>query len=295
MPFSLLYMVLRVIFRLVPSGDERDRGVEILLLRHQVKVLRRKAGRPKFRRLDRLLLAAAARILPEDRWSSFIVTPQTLLRWHRELVRRKWTYRRTPRAGHPLIPGSEISSCAWPKRTHAGDTSGSRERCESSASASGRPRSRGCLFGKVSGLRPEEAALVPGPSTPTKRPCGSDSSPRRLDVSHGNADQFPVGCTNHVGLRFLIEECDRPGHGAGITSGRFEIEGDHIFGVLGPRPPGAPAGVHRRERSCRISHWQRSHPRRLTLPLPAARRGPTSVATAGLVGCSVRESDTSTT
>jgi hypothetical protein len=62
MLFSVLYMVLRVIFRLVPPGDERDREVEILVLRHQVKVLRRKAGRPKLRRLDRLLLAAAARV-----------------------------------------------------------------------------------------------------------------------------------------------------------------------------------------------------------------------------------------
>ena len=45
MLFSVLYMVLRVIFRLVPSGDERDREIEILVLRHQVKVLRHKAGR----------------------------------------------------------------------------------------------------------------------------------------------------------------------------------------------------------------------------------------------------------
>jgi len=44
MLFSLLYMVLRVIFRLAPSGDKRDREVEILVLRHQVKVLKRKAG-----------------------------------------------------------------------------------------------------------------------------------------------------------------------------------------------------------------------------------------------------------
>ena len=105
MLFSVLYMVLRVIFRLVPPGDERDREIEILVLRHQVKVLRRKAGRPKLRRLDRLFLAAAALVLPEDRWSSFIVTPQTLLRWHRELVRRKWTYRRTPTGRPPVDPG----------------------------------------------------------------------------------------------------------------------------------------------------------------------------------------------
>jgi len=54
MLFSLLYMVLRVVFRLAPSGDERDREVEILVLRHQVKVLKRKAGRPKLRRRDRV-------------------------------------------------------------------------------------------------------------------------------------------------------------------------------------------------------------------------------------------------
>jgi hypothetical protein len=48
MLFSLLYMVLRVVFRLAPSREERDREVEILVLRHQVTVLKRKAARPKF-------------------------------------------------------------------------------------------------------------------------------------------------------------------------------------------------------------------------------------------------------
>jgi putative transposase len=93
MLFALLYMVLRGVLRLAPAGDERDREAEILVLRHQVKVLSRKACRPKLSRLDKLFLAAASRILPRERWSSFVVTPTTLLRWHRELVRRKWTYR----------------------------------------------------------------------------------------------------------------------------------------------------------------------------------------------------------
>jgi putative transposase len=104
MLLSLLYMALRLILHLTPQGEARDQEVEILVLRHQVKVLKRKAARPKLRRRDRLLLAAAARILPKDRWSCFIVTPTTLLRWHRELVRRKWTYRRTPVGRLPLDP-----------------------------------------------------------------------------------------------------------------------------------------------------------------------------------------------
>ena len=104
MLFSLLYMVLRAVFRVAPPGDQRDREVEILVLRHQVKVLKRKTGRPKLRRRDRLFLAAAARIVPKDRWSCFIITPATLLRWHRELVKRKWTYRRTRTGRPPLDP-----------------------------------------------------------------------------------------------------------------------------------------------------------------------------------------------
>ncbi len=105
MLFSLLYLVLRGILRLVPAGkDERDKDLEILVLRHQVKVLQRKAGRPRFRRLDKAFLAAAARVLPRDRWASFIVTPQTLMRWHRELVRRKWTYKPRRLGRPPLDP-----------------------------------------------------------------------------------------------------------------------------------------------------------------------------------------------
>jgi hypothetical protein len=95
-------MVLRAALRLAPAGDRRDRELEILVLRHQVKVLKRKAGRPRLRRRDRLFLAAAARLLPRERWSCFIVTPATLLGWHRELVKRKWTYRRR-RAGRPPL------------------------------------------------------------------------------------------------------------------------------------------------------------------------------------------------
>jgi putative transposase len=69
-----------------------------------VKVLKRQAGRPKLRRRDRLFLAAASCLLPKERWSCFLVTPATLLAWHRQLVKRKWTQRRTKTGRPPLEP-----------------------------------------------------------------------------------------------------------------------------------------------------------------------------------------------
>jgi putative transposase len=105
MLLSLLYFVVR---RLLGAGlrrgrDDLARDVELLVLRHQLSVLAR-GRRPPLRRTDRLLLAAASRLLPRDRWKSFLVTPATLLRWHRELVRRKWTFARRMRPGRPPLP-----------------------------------------------------------------------------------------------------------------------------------------------------------------------------------------------
>lgn len=104
---AILYFVLRLVLRLArlaPEGDACEREAEILVLRHQLAVLERKAGRPKLRRLDRMLLAAFARLVPRERWSCFIVSPQTILRWHRELVARKWTYKHKKMGRPPLDP-----------------------------------------------------------------------------------------------------------------------------------------------------------------------------------------------
>ena len=96
MLFFLIYAGVRQWLR-VAGGRSRERALEVenAVLRHQLAVLRRGAKRPGLRRLDRVLMTAASRLLPRERWSSFLVPPQTLLRWHRELVRRKWTFRRT--------------------------------------------------------------------------------------------------------------------------------------------------------------------------------------------------------
>ena len=74
-----------------------------MVLRHELSVLRRQGGRPQLRPSDRLMLAAASRLLPRSRWSSFLVTPATLLRWHRRLVARRWTY--AVRIGRPPVGG----------------------------------------------------------------------------------------------------------------------------------------------------------------------------------------------
>src|ERR1035437_1749777 len=102
MLFSLRYFLVR---RLLGAGGRRteERDFELLVLRHQVKVLQRQVTRPRLSRLDRVLLAAASRAMTRSSWSSFVVRPETLLRWHRELVRKKWTYRRMGHPGRPPI------------------------------------------------------------------------------------------------------------------------------------------------------------------------------------------------
>lgn len=109
MPLSLVFFVpRRLLWALVSSGrDELARDVELLVHRHQLRVLSR--GRcPSLCRTDRLLLAAASPLLPRDRWKSFLVTPGTLLRWHRELVRRKWTFGRRTRPGRPPLAEATV-------------------------------------------------------------------------------------------------------------------------------------------------------------------------------------------
>src|SRR6266508_5929421 len=88
------YWVVRRLFELLIlfGRSERAKEVEILVLRHELQVLRRQVGRPRLRSADRVLLAALSQVLPRARRRSFLVQPATLLRWHRELVRRRWTY-----------------------------------------------------------------------------------------------------------------------------------------------------------------------------------------------------------
>ena len=76
---------------LLARGDAA-KDLEILVLRHQLAVLRRQIPPPRLEPADRAMLAAVSRVLPRARWSCFLVKPETLLRWHRRLVAGAWTY-----------------------------------------------------------------------------------------------------------------------------------------------------------------------------------------------------------
>src|SRR5437588_12037007 len=104
MLFSFIYLVFASLLKLL-VGSRRPaqvKDVELIVLRHQLDVLRRQVERPSLRSSDRALLAAASRLLPPRRRHRLLVAPQTLLRWHREPVRRRWTYPRV-RPGRPSI------------------------------------------------------------------------------------------------------------------------------------------------------------------------------------------------
>jgi hypothetical protein len=128
MVVSFGYLVLRQVLQLIVLGmrSERSREVEILVLRHQVAVLRRQVKRLDLEPVDRAVLSALARLLPRPGWATFLVAPATLLRWHRTLIACNWTYSRRRPGARRSAQKSGRWCCAWLRRIRAGDTAGSR-------------------------------------------------------------------------------------------------------------------------------------------------------------------------
>jgi putative transposase len=113
MAFSFLYLAVRALLGALVRSRRglHVKDIELLVLRHELEILRRQMGRPKLGMPDRALLAAAACHLPRSSRRVLLVTPRTLLRWHQALVRRKW--RQAPgRRGRPQLP-AEVRELVW--------------------------------------------------------------------------------------------------------------------------------------------------------------------------------------
>jgi putative transposase len=92
--WSFVYLAVRNLFALVwmLGRPRRSKELEILVLRHELAILRRQTARPKLTRADRALLASLSRSLARPDWVAFSIKPETLLRWHRQLIAHRWTY-----------------------------------------------------------------------------------------------------------------------------------------------------------------------------------------------------------
>ena len=105
MALRLIYQVFAKLlsWMVLHARSDTAKEIEILVLRHQLTVLQRRKPRPRTSWTDRAVITALTRLLPTRRRLGLLVTPSTILRWHRRLVSRRWTTQPV-RAGRPAIP-----------------------------------------------------------------------------------------------------------------------------------------------------------------------------------------------
>lgn len=206
---SILYHLIASLARLaVRFGRSKD--LEIIVLRHQLSVLRRQIDRPSINDGDRTLLDAIAAALPRHRRSGWIVTPDTLLRWHRRRIARHWT-QPTRRPGRPATASrSAASFSAWRPRTRRGATDASTANSSDSATALPPPPSGRSSKPTASTQHPNDSnspgrssctpkPLSPATSSPSTPPysagttsCSSSTSPTR-QVFYAGVTAYPTG------------------------------------------------------------------------------------------------------
>jgi len=175
---GLLYLIflhlLNLLMLLGRSSASKD--IELLVLRHEVAVLRRTTRRPRLDWADRALFAALIRRLPVILRVSRLVTPDTIVRWHRRLVANKWTY--PHRVGRPPLEDAvTVLIERMPGTTQAGDTRESKASYANSATAWEPPRSAASCGGWGS-LR-HRSAIPPPPGGSSCAP-GLDDAGLRL-------------------------------------------------------------------------------------------------------------------
>ena len=110
MTLSFLYVAFVRILQLfrLRRSDRDDLAIEVVVLRHQLAVLCRQVEGPVSRPVDRAVLAGLSRLVSKAGRSRFFVQPETLLRWHRDLVRRRWTHRQQSLPGRPHVPTGTV-------------------------------------------------------------------------------------------------------------------------------------------------------------------------------------------
>jgi putative transposase len=112
MALRFLYLALCAVLRiLVRRRDDVAREAEIVILRHELAVLRRTAGRARLDWANRAVISALARVIARDRRDRLLVTPAPLLRWHRDIARRRWTHP-PRRPGRPAIEAATREATA---------------------------------------------------------------------------------------------------------------------------------------------------------------------------------------
>jgi putative transposase len=108
MPFLVLHVVFSFLLDLLHllTQSDHDQALELLLLRQQLRIYERKTKQPRISRWEKVALASVAATLPDLSRVCLVFTPATVLRWHREIVRRKWTFANRPKRGRPPVaPG----------------------------------------------------------------------------------------------------------------------------------------------------------------------------------------------
>jgi hypothetical protein len=147
------------------ARSDTTKDIEILILRDQLTVLQRRTPRPRLRWIDRAVIAALARLLPAHRRLGLLVTPATILRWHRQLVASRWTSQHARPADRPSPQVCVPWSYAWLPRTRPGAIDASMANSPDSVAGSVPPPS-----GRSS-IAPGSTPHHAGPGRPERSSC----------------------------------------------------------------------------------------------------------------------------